>query len=352
MFRIGKHLVGRKKAVKKRGQSFEFRGRKEEEEEEGRGEEAHGVVWLFSTTNFSQKLFQACMSQALMFLGDFKLGHYMKIPPKSMFIVQLAGTVAASSVYFATSWWLLHSIENIWDVSLLPEGSPWTCPGDDVFYNGSIIWGVVGPLRMFTKKGIYPELNWFFLINLIAPVPSWFFAKKFPNQKWIRLINMPIILGATGKFKGWWARHNYILSAALDAGVAFTGVLLYLTLQSKDIFGPDWWGLLADDHCPLAACPTAPGDGYPYGVVSFTLLRAKNPELLVSLLLKPGRAVNKGFDCSIAMAERMRFLVSWIEVAPALLIRPNKTSASPELETITEEWELEAEDHDQKSGAN
>ncbi|KAL6200628.1 hypothetical protein ACLB2K_030409 [Fragaria x ananassa] len=225
------------------------------------------------------------MSQALMFLGDFKLGHYMKIPPKSMFIVQLAGTVVASSVYFATSWWLLHSIENICNVSLLPEGSPWTCPGDDVFYNASIIWGVVGPLRMFTKKGIYPELNWFFLIGLIAPVPIWFFVKKFPNQKWIRLINMPIILGATGympparsvnyitwlavgiffnfyvyrKFKGWWARHNYILSAALDAGVAFTGVLLYFTLQSKDIFGPDWWGLLADDHCPLAACPTAPG---------------------------------------------------------------------------------------------
>jgi len=29
------------------------------------------------------------MSQALAFLGDFKLGHYMKIPPKSMFIVQV-----------------------------------------------------------------------------------------------------------------------------------------------------------------------------------------------------------------------------------------------------------------------
>lgn len=29
------------------------------------------------------------MSQALEFLGDFKLGHYMKIPPKSVFIVQV-----------------------------------------------------------------------------------------------------------------------------------------------------------------------------------------------------------------------------------------------------------------------
>lgn len=36
------------------------------------------------------------MSQAIMFLGDFKLGHYMKIPPKSMFIVQVQHHLQAS----------------------------------------------------------------------------------------------------------------------------------------------------------------------------------------------------------------------------------------------------------------
>ena len=29
------------------------------------------------------------MSQAVSFLSDFKLGHYMKIPPRSMFLVQV-----------------------------------------------------------------------------------------------------------------------------------------------------------------------------------------------------------------------------------------------------------------------
>lgn len=29
------------------------------------------------------------MAQALSFVGDFKLGHYMKIPPRSMFTVQV-----------------------------------------------------------------------------------------------------------------------------------------------------------------------------------------------------------------------------------------------------------------------
>ncbi|KAK7276982.1 hypothetical protein RIF29_18131 [Crotalaria pallida] len=225
------------------------------------------------------------MSQALGFLGDFKLGHYMKIPPKSMFISQLVGTVVASTVHFSTAWWLLTSVENICDENLLPKGSPWTCPGDAVFYNASIIWGVVGPQRMFTKDGNYPELNWFFLIGMLAPVPVWLLARKFPNHKWIELINMPIIFGGAGgipparpvnyimwgaagiffnfyvyrKFKAWWARHTYILAAALDAGIAFTGVLLYFALQNHNVYGPKWWGLEQDDHCPLAKCPTVPG---------------------------------------------------------------------------------------------
>ncbi|KAF8391689.1 hypothetical protein HHK36_023998 [Tetracentron sinense] len=232
------------------------------------------------------------MSQAIMFLLDFKLGHYMKIPPKSMFIVQLAGTIVASSTYFGTAWWLLTSVENICDPKLLAEGSPWTCPGDDVFYNASIIWGLVGPLRMFGRLGLYSKMNWFFLIGLLGPVPVWLLSLKFPEKKWISLINMPIIFGATmsmpparavnyvtwgaigiffnfyvyRKYKGWWARHNYILSAAMDAGIAFMAILCYFCLQIKDINGANWWGLDLDDHCPLATCPTAPGivvDGCP-----------------------------------------------------------------------------------------
>ncbi|KAJ9672449.1 hypothetical protein PVL29_025887 [Vitis rotundifolia] len=225
------------------------------------------------------------MVQALTFLSDFKLGHYMKIPPRSMFLVQLVGTLIASSVYFGTAWWLLTSVEHICDKKLLPKGSPWTCPGDDVFFNASVIWGVIGPLRMFGKLGVYPEMNWFFFAGFLAPVPVWFLSRKFPNQKWIRLIHMPIIIGATGnmppasavhfvmwgvvglffnfyvynRYKQWWAKHTYILSAALDAGVAFMGIIIFFALQSKDIMGVDWWGLPADDHCPLASCPTAPG---------------------------------------------------------------------------------------------
>ncbi|CAN1790264.1 Oligopeptide transporter 1 [Linum perenne] len=222
------------------------------------------------------------MWQSLSFLSDFKLGHYMKVPPKSMFKVQLVGTLVASVVQFGTTWWILSSIKDICDTTKLPKGSPWTCPGYDVFYSASIIWGVVGPLRIFNTLGVYPQMNWFFLVGTFAPVPVWLLSRKYPEKKWIRMIYMPIILsgmggllpakpihylswGAVGVFfnyyvynkhKGWWARHTYILSAAMDVGIAFMGLLLYVSLQRKEIYGPKWWGLEADDHCPLAKCPT------------------------------------------------------------------------------------------------
>ncbi|GER53545.1 oligopeptide transporter [Striga asiatica] len=230
------------------------------------------------------------MSQAIGFLNDFKLGHYMKIPPRSMFIVQLVGTIIAGSINVCVAWYLLTSVANICQDQLLPANSPWTCPSDRVFYDASVIWGLVGPKRIFGVLGNYGALNWCFLIGALGPVVVWGFHKLFPSQGWIKLINIPVLLGATAMMppassvnynswivvgtifnlfvyryrKGWWQRYNYVLSAALDAGLAFMGVLLYFSLGMEEK-GVSWWGS-AGEHCDLAACPTARGvavDGCP-----------------------------------------------------------------------------------------
>lgn len=190
----------------------------------------------------------------------------------------------------AVAWWLLTSIKNICQDDLLPPNSPWTCPGDRVFYDASVIWGLIGPRRIFGPDGDYAALNWFFLIGLIGPILVWGLHKAFPNKKWIPLINLPVLLGSTAAMppattvnfncwivmgvifnyfifnyhKNWWKKYNYVLSAALDAGLAFMGVLLYfsLTMKGKSI---TWWGT-DGEHCPLAKCPTANGivvDGCP-----------------------------------------------------------------------------------------
>ncbi|XP_039845248.1 oligopeptide transporter 7-like [Panicum virgatum] len=130
------------------------------------------------------------MSQALTFLQDFKLGHYMKIPPRTMFMAQVVGTLIAAFVYIGTAWWLMDTIPYICNTELLPPDSPWTCPGDHVFYDASVIWGLISPRRIFGDLGTYSAVNWFFLGGAIAPLLVWLAHKAFPGQSWILLINM------------------------------------------------------------------------------------------------------------------------------------------------------------------
>lgn len=201
----------------------------------------------------------------------------------SQSLCQVIGTLIAALVHLGTAWWLMGNIPNICDRDMLPAGSPWTCPGDHVFYDASIIWGLIGPRRIFGDLGYYSTINWFFLAGVIAPVLVWLAQKAFPSKPWIKLITMPVLLGATVNmppatavnYTSWiiigfasgfvayryyrdlWSRHNYVLSGALDAGLAFMGVLLYLCLGMEHI-SLQWWNMHSDG-CPLASCPTEPG---------------------------------------------------------------------------------------------
>ncbi|XP_057854378.2 oligopeptide transporter 3 [Cryptomeria japonica] len=222
-------------------------------------------------------------THALNFLQDLKLGQYMKIPPRCMYTAQLASTVLAGLVNLAVAWWMLETIEDICDTDVLPLDSAWTCPKYRVTFDQSVIWGLVGPERLFGHNGLYRNLIWLFLVGALLPVPVWVLSKLFPDKKWIPLINIPVITYGfagmppatpaniaswilTGTIfnyfvfryrKQWWQRYNYILSAALDCGTAFMGVLLYFALGSQN-HNLSWWGTELD-HCPLASCPTAPG---------------------------------------------------------------------------------------------
>ncbi|KAH9778443.1 Oligopeptide transporter 1 [Citrus sinensis] len=224
-------------------------------------------------------------SYALEFISELKMAHYMKIAPKSMFIAQITGTIISSLVGYATSWWLLSSVENICVPERLPKGSPWTCPGMNYTYAASIVWGAIGPQRIYFPNGQYSKQFYFFLIGLIGPLIIWGASKFFPEKEWIKNINISNLFGGTSSlpvygvanfwswtivgilynlivyrnYKDWWASYNYVLAYGLDMGVAFLSLLTSLTLGLNGIYGVDWWGLDIGDHCPLAQCPTAPG---------------------------------------------------------------------------------------------
>ncbi|KAE9602097.1 hypothetical protein Lal_00049664 [Lupinus albus] len=227
---------------------------------------------------------------ALSFLADLKLGHYMKIPPRCMYTAQFVGTIVAAIVNLSVAWWMLENITDICVDDKAHHDSPWTCPKYRVTFDASVIWGLIGPRRLFGPGGLYRNMVWLFLIGAVLPVPVWVLSKIYPEKKWIQLINIPVIsYGFAGMppatptniaswlitgmvfnyfvfryRKRWWQKYNYVLSAALDAGTAFMGVLIFFALQNAG-HNLKWWGSELD-HCPLATCPTQPGimvDGCP-----------------------------------------------------------------------------------------
>jgi hypothetical protein len=144
-----------------------------------------------SPTSSSRRTGYVSPSQAVSFLADFKLGHYMKIPPRSMFLVQLVGTVVAATVNLGVAYWLLGSVPNICQDTLLPANSPWTCPNDRVFFDASVIWGLVGPRCIFGALGNYVTLNWFILAGAAGPAIVYALHRAFPAKRWIRMVNLP-----------------------------------------------------------------------------------------------------------------------------------------------------------------
>ncbi|CAA7262484.1 unnamed protein product [Cyclocybe aegerita] len=202
------------------------------------------------------------MSQAMQFTADFKLGHYMKVPPRPMFWCQVVATVIAGTAQLGVQSWMFSNITDICDRN---QPNNFTCASTQVFGTASIIWGVIGPGLQFTKGQIYygmplidhsHGLTFFFLIGAACPVILWLFTRRYPNTI-LNYLNFPLIFSGVGsippatavnyvpwaiigfifqyvvrrKHFSYWAKYNYVLSAALDAGTGIGLIMVFFCLQ-------------------------------------------------------------------------------------------------------------------------
>jgi len=200
----------------------------------------------------------------LIYVQDMKVGHYMKVPPRTMFAAQAFAVFWLSFVQIATYNFLRGNIEGI---CTQEQAQGLTCPGARTFYNASVIWGAIGPRIVFGAGSIYSWVNWFWFIGFICPFAQYFLARRYPRS-FLRYVFFPAMFGAAGmippatmwylaqyvmvglffnwwikkRYFGWWARYNYVLSGALDIGTALCVVLQAVGLGIGNANFPDWWG--------------------------------------------------------------------------------------------------------------
>jgi len=231
------------------------------------------------------------MAQAMQFTADFKLGHYMKIPPRPMFWCQIVATIIAGTVQLGVQSWMFS---NISDLCQPNQKANFICASTHVFGTASIIWGAIGPDLLFTRGQIYSALTFFFLIGAACPVILWLITQKYPNSI-LNYLNFPLMFTGVGtippatavnfvpwaiigfifqfvvrrKHFSYWAKYNYVLSAALDAGTAVGLIMVFFALQYplQGRIGHStiqaWWGNTVFKHtldwqgAPLKLLPSA-----------------------------------------------------------------------------------------------
>ena len=131
-------------------------------------------------------------SQAVKFSSDLKLGQYMKIPPKIMFTVQMAATLVSSFAQVGVLNWMFKYIPSLCQKDAIDGFS---CPLARVHFNGSILWGVVGPHRFFSEGALYHNLIWAFPVGAVAPFILWMMWRR-SKSRFLESINLPLVLGS------------------------------------------------------------------------------------------------------------------------------------------------------------
>ncbi|KAJ5580067.1 uncharacterized protein N7459_006052, partial [Penicillium hispanicum] len=234
------------------------------------------------------------LGQAQVYCQYLKLAHYMKVPPRVTFMCQTVATVWACFVQIAVMNWTLGNIDN---VCTTDQPAHFTCPNGSAFFSSSIVWGVIGPKRIFGPNAIYTPIMYFWLIGAALPVAFYVVMRVFPRSK-ARYLNAPVMLGAMAwlppatplsfsswvifglifnywirrRWGGWWHTYNYVTAAGLDTGLILSTIVIFFAITLPNVSVPNWWGNTAPfetmDYLYTAVRKTV-ADGETFGPTSW-----------------------------------------------------------------------------------
>ncbi|KAL7932662.1 OPT oligopeptide transporter domain-containing protein [Trichoderma chlorosporum] len=216
-------------------------------------------------------------SQALAFCNDLKIAHYVKIPPRFTFFAQMVPTLVSTFVCVAIVSYQVH-FEGV-----CTQDAPFklTCPDQNSFFTAAVLWGTVGPKRLWGVGGQYSETLVGFPLGIAVVVIFWLLGKYFPKSRVLRAAH-PVALLNGGlywapynisyiwpavpvaflswiyikkRFLALWSKYNFVLSAAFSAGIAISAIIQFFALTYRGIT-LDWWGNnVINLGCEGVPCP-------------------------------------------------------------------------------------------------
>ena len=103
----------------------------------------------------------------------------------------MIATVVSSLVCTGVLNFQMNSIPGVCTTT---QKDHYTCPGINQFFTAAVLWGTIGPKKVFGKGGQYTTLLAGFPIGLVLPFLVYYAQKKFPKQTWLRQFHIVAIL--------------------------------------------------------------------------------------------------------------------------------------------------------------
>ncbi|KAM9923320.1 hypothetical protein OXX59_005251 [Metschnikowia pulcherrima] len=200
--------------------------------------------------------------QSQSYVADQKMAHYVRIPPRALFRTQILSTLISCFISLAV---MNFCIENIKDYCDPSQPQKFSCPSARTFYSASVIWGVIGPQKVFSH--LYPILKWCFLLGFLLAPFVFLIKKYFRKHEAIKYFEPVLIIGGfsiyapnnlayhtpgfiasfffmhviRNRYLAWFKKYNFLLSGALSAGVAFSSIIIFFAVSyhEKKV---TWWG--------------------------------------------------------------------------------------------------------------
>ncbi|KAJ5127357.1 OPT oligopeptide transporter [Penicillium atrosanguineum] len=223
-------------------------------------------------------------AQSIQFVSDLKMGHYMKIAPRVMFSAQIIATIVAAFVSIGVNAWALANIEGVCETG---QAAGFNCENITTFFTSSVLWGAIGPRRLFASGQMYNATLYGFLMGLLLPVPFYLASKYFPKSGFryiysplllYGMINFapynltfcvaPLIVGTVFNFYikrhylAWWEKYAYVLTSSFGAALAISAVVIFFAVEYHTV-DVNWWGNSVsyagcdDAGCTLKAIPAS-----------------------------------------------------------------------------------------------
>ncbi|KAL6454626.1 OPT2 Oligopeptide transporter 2 [Candida maltosa Xu316] len=211
---------------------------------------------------FTKLLSTTVTDQAQKFSNDLKQGHYAKLPPWSVFRVQIVSIIISSFVQLGMLHYQMNGgIKDYCDPS---NSQNFTCPNANSLFTDSVVWGIIGPREMLDH--LYPILKWCFLIGFLLAFPC-IAIKKWGPWNLVKYFEPSVVIGGflnyapynlsyyipglyvafafmyyvRKRYEAWWSKYIYLLSTGLNASVGLSGIIIFFAVMyhEKKL---DWWG--------------------------------------------------------------------------------------------------------------